>query len=123
MRHPTGRISLGGFNDNQSKHAAAAFRFKTNTLVSEAQVCHRQICIYLEYISDRLPLGRVSFLKSVGKTWGLLRVGPEEGNKNDQRARAPLLLRQAERLGVIQPGDEKALRRLDCGFSGLKGDL
>lgn len=31
VRHPRGRISLGGFNDNQSKHAAAAFSFKTNT--------------------------------------------------------------------------------------------
>lgn len=46
----------------------AAFSFKTNTLVSEAQVCHKQICIYLEYISAGLPLGRASLLKSTGKT-------------------------------------------------------
>lgn len=63
---------MGAFNDNQSKHAAAAFSFKTNTPVSEAQVCHKKICIYLEYISEGPPLGRVSLLRSIGKTWGLL---------------------------------------------------
>lgn len=99
VRHPRGRISLGSFNDNQSKHAASAFSFKTNTLVSEAQVCHKQICIYLEYISAGLPLGRVSLLKSTGKTYNSVtcfavaveaRVqSSEKGHKNDQRAGAP----------------------------------
>lgn len=32
----------------------------------------KQICIYLEYIRDGLPLGRVSLLRSIGKTRGLL---------------------------------------------------
>ena len=36
--------------------------------------------------------------------------GPEEGHKDDQRAGAPPLRRQAERTGLVQPGEEKALR-------------
>ena len=35
-------------------------------------------------------------------------VGPEEGHKNDQRAGAPLLQRQAEGVGLVWPGEEKA---------------
>ena len=35
-------------------------------------------------------------------------VGPEEGNKNDRRAGTPLLWRKAERVGAVQPGEEKA---------------
>ena len=39
----------------------------------------------------------------------LLGVGPEEGHKDDQRAGAPPLQRQAGRVGALQPGEEKAL--------------
>ena len=38
----------------------------------------------------------------------LFGVGPEEGHEDDQRARAPPIQRQAERVGVHQPGEEKA---------------
>ena len=34
--------------------------------------------------------------------------GPEEGHENDQGAGAPPLLRQADRAGLIQPGEAKA---------------
>ena len=36
----------------------------------------------------------------------LLGEGPEEGHKDDQRAGAPLLRRQAEGFGLVQPGEE-----------------
>ena len=33
--------------------------------------------------------------------------GPEEGHKYDQRAGEPLLQRQAEGAGLVQPGEKK----------------
>ena len=34
---------------------------------------------------------------------------PEKGHRGDQRAEAPLLQRQAEGAGLVQPGEEKAV--------------
>jgi len=34
--------------------------------------------------------------------------GPEEGRKDDQRAAAPPIQRQAEGAGLVQSGEEKA---------------
>jgi len=39
---------------------------------------------------------------------GCVGAGPEKGHKDDQRAGAPLLGGQAERVGAVQPGEEKA---------------
>ena len=38
-------------------------------------------------------------------------VGPEDGHKNDQRDGTPILRGKAERVGAVQPGEEKALER------------
>jgi len=38
-------------------------------------------------------------------------VGLEGGHRNDQRAGTPLLGGKAERVGAVQPGEEKAARR------------
>jgi len=38
-------------------------------------------------------------------TW--LKMGPEEGLKNNQKAGTPLLWGKAERVGVVQPVQEK----------------
>ena len=35
-------------------------------------------------------------------------MGPEEGHEDDQRAGAPLLWEQAERIWALLPGEEKA---------------
>ena len=43
-------------------------------------------------------------------------AGPEEGHEDDQRARAPPLLEQAERAGALQPIEGKAL---EGPYSGL----
>ena len=48
-------------------------------------------------------------------------VGPEEGHKDDQRAGAPLLWGKAERVGVVQPGGQKALGTPYSIFQYLKG--
>ena len=45
---------------------------------------------------------------------------PEEGQKDEQRAGAPLLQRQAEGVGVVQLGEVKASGKLYSGLSVLK---
>jgi len=54
---------------------------------------------------------------------GPLGAGPEEGHKSDQRARTPLLGGKAKRVGAVQPGEEKALRRPYYSLPALKGVL
>ena len=44
--------------------------------------------------------------------------GPQEGHKDDQRAGAPSLQRQAGGAGLVQPGEEKA--DLIAAFQYLK---
>ena len=43
---------------------------------------------------------------------GPVGADPEEGHKNRQRAGTPLLWGKTERVGVIQPGEEKAAETL-----------
>ena len=57
-----------------------------------------------------------------GKTWTWW-SGSRGGHKNDQRDGTPLLRREAERVGAVQPGEEKAVGRPYCGLSVLKGGL
>jgi len=45
---------------------------------------------------------------SAQEVHGPLRAGPEEGHEDDQRAGVPLLGGQAEGVGAVQPGEEKA---------------
>ena len=52
---------------------------------------------------------------------GCVGAGPEESHKDDPRAGAPLLWRRAERVGAVQPAEEKAPGRPCCGLSVLKG--
>ena len=54
---------------------------------------------------------------------GTVGAGPKEGYKNDPRAGAPLLWGQAEKVGLVQPGEVKAVWRPDCSLSVLKGSL
>ncbi|PKU45118.1 hypothetical protein llap_4569 [Limosa lapponica baueri] len=46
---------------------------------------------------------------SVQERHGPVGAGPEEEHKKDQRDGTPLLGGQSERVGVVQPGEEKAL--------------
>ena len=43
-------------------------------------------------------------------------ASPEEGHKDDQRDRAPVLKGQAERAGAIQAEEGKALAKLNSGL-------
>lgn len=43
-------------------------------------------------------------------------MGPEKGYKDDHRANASFLPRQAETTGVVPPEEEKALGRSNCGL-------
>jgi len=42
------------------------------------------------------------------ESYGPVGVGPEEGHKNDHKDGTPLLCGKDERVGVVQPGQEKA---------------
>ncbi|GAB0190290.1 hypothetical protein GRJ2_001494300 [Grus japonensis] len=68
---------------------------------------HLEYCVQLWGPQHKTP--------AVGKS-------PEEGHEAAQRAGAPLLGRQAERLGVVQPGEEKAQGRPYCSLPVPKGD-
>lgn len=61
----------------------------------------------------------VPVAKTVWTCWS----SSEEDHENGQRARAPLLWQKAERVAVVQLGEEKAPWRPYCGLSELKGDL
>ena len=50
-------------------------------------------------------------------------MGPEEGLKDDQGARAPPLRGKAEGVKAVQPREEKALRTLNSNLPELKGSL
>ncbi|NWX20069.1 NUP98 protein, partial [Aegotheles bennettii] len=55
-----------------------------------------------------------------GRTWTCWNK-PREGPQNDQSPGTPLLQGEAEGVGVLQLGEEKALRRPHCSFQYLKG--
>jgi len=63
---------------------------------------------------------------SAQERYGPVWPGPEEDHENNQRDGAPLLWKKAERAGVVQPGEEKALGRPYHGLSiylgGFKND-
>ena len=60
---------------------------------------------------------------TVEERHGPIGAGPEEGHKNNQRDGTPLLRRKAERVGIIQPREEKSPGSPYCGFSVLKVGL
>lgn len=51
----------------------------------------------------------------------LFGASPEEGHKDDHRAEAPLLRRQVETAGVVQPAGEKAPGRPFGSLPLIKG--
>jgi len=50
-------------------------------------------------------------------------MSTEEGHEDAQKAGASLLRRQAERVGVVQTGEEKASGRPHCSLPVLKQEL
>jgi len=61
------------------------------------------------------------------QAWGLqkscraVRVGLEEGHKDDQKSGTPLLQRKVEGAGLVQSIEEKALGRLHFSLPVLEG--
>lgn len=50
-------------------------------------------------------------------------MNPEKGHKDDQKAGEPFLQRQAEGVGVVQPGEDKASGRPYSVLPIPKGDV
>ena len=57
---------------------------------------------------------------AAGQTWSYW-SGAGGGHKSDDRAGAPLLWGKAERVGAVQPGEEKAAGDLIAAFQYFKG--
>ena len=78
-------------------------------------------CVVVEPGNSRPLSGRASFAQSLLKFTSPLRRSAREGHgrcsgsrgghKNDPRAGTPLLWGKAERVGAVQPGEEKAAGR------------
>lgn len=70
------------------------------------------------------PEGLCPRLQSTAqKRHGFVGVGPDEGHEDDLGAGAPFLQRQAERIGTVQSGEDKAPGRAYCSLSVLEGHL
>jgi len=54
---------------------------------------------------------------------GSVGAGPEEGHKNDQKVGTSLLWGKAERVGAVQPGEEKAEERPNSSLPVPEGGL
>ncbi|GAB0175444.1 hypothetical protein GRJ2_000009600 [Grus japonensis] len=94
--------------------------------VLAAQKANRVLCCMSSSVTNRsgeesLPLNSIlvrlpcSTVSSCGvsrtrRTWSCWSES-RGGHRDDARAGAPLLWRQAERVGVVQPGEEKVLGR------------
>ena len=60
---------------------------------------------------------------SVQERHGSVGAHPKKGRKSDPHNGTPLLWKQAERAGAVQPGQEKASGRSENGLSVSKGEL
>lgn len=84
------------------------------------------ILCHLEHVSFFMSLIVWFFIKKkdnlqFNHTKHKLWVSPEEGWGDQHRAGAPLLHRQAERLGVVQSGEKMVLSKPYAIFQYLKG--
>jgi len=108
-------------------HQCALTEQKANCILAciKSSMASRSREGILPLCSAQTPPGvlRPALEPSAQERHGAAGAGPEEGHKNVQRARTPLLRGKAERVGAVQPEEQKALGRPYCSLSVPEGGL
>ncbi|PKU34585.1 rna-directed dna polymerase from mobile element jockey-like [Limosa lapponica baueri] len=120
---------LGVFVDEKlnisHQHALAAQKANPILGCIPSSMASRSREVILPLCSGETPPGVLcpALESSTQEGHGPVGAGPAEGHKNGQRAGAPLLRGQAERVGGDQPGEEKAPGRPYNGLPVPEGGL
>jgi len=79
--------------------------------------------LYFALMTPHLDALHPALEPSAQERHGPVRVCPERGLENDSRAGISQLRSKAGRVGVVQPGEEKALGKPSCSLPVLQRGL
>lgn len=102
--------------DQKAKHILVCIKRSITSRLKDVTLPN-----YSDLMRHHLGLPCPALGSSAHEKPGPVGMGPEEGHQEDLSTGAPLLQRQDERIRVVQPGEERASKRLNCGLPELKG--